>query len=331
MYLFSIPDSGAVWLANKALMSLVNEKSDWLYDDFRVDVAYGCPPSCIWNGNRVEFGEKCGQDWYDGVVAFYKYHKVDYRLNFTNFLLRPEHLQDAYGNEIAENVSKMGGRVMVSTPMMADYIKKNYPDLVIGWSTTSDYGTTKEERIAKINELSKDSVVVLPYDFNNKPELVQFTHPENLEILLNDNCIDNCSKRRDHNILNNKINLGECSLKDYKPCLWDWQSGSKEQFGKSTHVVGRSKLAGYAAQKMIRFKISGRSSLEETTAAYIYYLLKPGHEDDFYNLVDRMYREELVMSGQAGISVFMKPLVNRRLCKDYIAFLVKWGGLPLEK
>lgn len=291
MYIFSIPDANVnstnyscnIRLINLGMLEAKRIHPEWFYDDFIIETAYGCPAGCIWNGNR-DHGEvdEFDEGWADAVVDMYKNYGIEYRLIFTNFLLKKEHLQNKFANKVALDVSKKGGYVTLSTNLMAQHMKR-YPGLKICWSTTTDFGRDVTAQIKKINELSKTNLVVLPYEFNNKPELQQFTHPENLEVLVNERCIDNCPNRRNH-----WTKLNEMIIKSDKvmnlPILAGCRFSKQYNDGNlRKHNITRAMLADYEKMGINHFKISGRIEPLIVEAAYREYFVRDGM---WYTYVD---------------------------------------------
>lgn len=276
-YLFSIPDSSKMRTINVVLLLAMNEHKEWFYDDFKIDIAYGCPPSCIWNGGRVESGPKYNDGWSE-IIKYYKQYGIDYRLNFTNLLLETKDLKDEYGNSIAQNVNNFGGGVTVTLPLMAIYIENNYKNLRVTWSTSTDYGNNKDEMIDKINELSKKYIVVLPYEFNNSSELNKFAYPNNLELLVAETCMANCPKRKQHQFLTSKVIHEGVFDETVNDCLWNFAEKNK---GTKERVIGRNRLLEYQKKGFNRFKISGREFLEQPLASYVYYFVRNDSRLDF--------------------------------------------------
>lgn len=288
MYHFAIPDSNDTGPINMVLLNMMEEKKQWFYDDFKIDMAYGCPPSCIWNGNRSDFGivaEPC--DWGRGVVEFYAHYKIKYRLTFTNFLLRREHLYDTYGNKIAEVLNKYGGYVMVSIPLMADYMKK-YPNLKVCWSTTTDYGKTADECVEKINELSRDAIVVLPRDMNSRPEVDRLIHPENIEVLVNELCVDDCPHRMEHYRQNNLFNIMET---DTMP-MCKMQHIKHDPSYIPKHRISREQIPLFAKKGITKYKIEGRLDKANTITAYLEYFVLPSFRMDFLDYMDNQLKKQ---------------------------------------
>ena len=283
MFLFSIPDSTIVRNHNIALFLTMEHHPDWFYDDFKIYVAYGCPPYCIWNGGRAsDKGESNLQKWQSDVLAMYSQFNVKYRLTFTNFLLEPAHLFDSYCNEVAKIHNDIGGYVMVSTPLMAKYMER-YPNLEICWSTTTDFGKTQAEQIAKMDELSEKHIVVPYYMYNNTETLWKLKHPENIEVLVDEKCMNNCPRRHEHEANANRYNLFQT---DVSPsCLME---GVADFTGPRMHRINRDMLQDYAAHGINHFKIEGRKD-NDISSAYMVYFVRREHYIDFVS-----FRKELM-------------------------------------
>ena len=295
-FIFSIPDANScspvlntvnVRLLNWSVLEAMKLHKEWFYDDFVIETAYGCPSSCKWNGNRyLEEMEEYDESWAKNVLGMYAEHGVKYRLTFTNFLLKPEHLRDPVGNAVAKAVSKAGGYVMVSTWLMAKHMAR-YPGLEVNWSTTTDFGKTTQKQIEKINQLSEKQLVVLPYEFNNKPELKQFTNPQNLEVLVNEPCIDNCPKRREHWTSVNKVILGHVGAKNIIAKLECYFAQQYVDGKRRKHHILRPMLKEYQEMGINHFKISGRVIPSLALGSYEHYFVKEENIPKFREFIDR--------------------------------------------
>lgn len=278
-YLFSIPDSYGVRLLNRSLLVAIKKYPEWFYDDFIIDTAYGCSPTCIWNGGRGDADIGYKEGWTGEVLRMYDSFGVKYRLVFTNLLLRKEHLNDYEGNELCKVADQLGCYVMVSLPMMADYLKRRYRNIRVCWSTTTKYGKTTDEIIAKINQLSKDTVAVLPYQYNNKPEIEKLLHPENIEVLVNEMCIDNCPFRRQHWEAVSKGILRGFVKEDESICHFPEKYADRTLYRE--HFIPRERFSWYKEHGIVKLKISGRSSPKQCYNSFVDYMIRPGQEMNF--------------------------------------------------
>lgn len=296
----------------------MQEHKEWFYDDFKIDIAYGCPLSCIWNGGRVEGGRRYIESEVRDVFAFYKKNNVEYRLNFTNQCLQEQDLQDEYGNMIAKVANEFGVKVAITLPMMAQYLQDNYSNLQITWSTSTCYGETEDEIIEKINQLSAKTAVVLPYTFNNKEELKKFLHPQNLEVLVCDSCLDNCPRRRLHqklvsqSVINREFNekINSCLL------IQEVEEGnlSLEEYQKLLaydNVVKRDVFYWYLDKKINRFKISGRTGINNALAAYVYYFVKQEYKNEYIDMCEQDMREIGIIEGTIMPDTYYISAVSR--------------------
>lgn len=258
MLYFSIPDSLVVRPLNKIFLEAYSTHKEWFYDDFIIETAYGVPANCIWNGSRLMDKEPLyrPKEFKEKVVDFYRSYGIAYRLIFTNYMLKPEHLFDTYANQIANQFDGTNDWVMVSTKMMWEYMKEHYPHLCRSWSTTSHFGKDFEEQITTINKLSEKELVVLPYGFNNRFELIdRLTHPENIEILVDEKCVDDCIHRREHRDNVNRSILYET---EDTGCRYSEREKLEGYCGKRR--VYRDGLSEYTKRGINHFKLEGRSN-----------------------------------------------------------------------
>jgi len=285
MYIFSIPDSETVRQVNQVLLGAFVQNREWFYDDFVIETAYGCPPCCIWNGTRPEWDVPYRKDQIKNIIDMYGGLNIRYRLTFTNYLVRPEHMYDTYGNFIARVCNDAGDcYVTLANECMAEHIRKNYPNLKICWSTTTIF----EKGIDSINQLSKDSIVVLPYMYNNDfNSLLLLQHPNNIEVLVNEKCIDCCPRRREHGDLINRFILMEVDEEAH--CFFE--KGPEFADIPRHHQIPRNKLAEYATLGINHFKIEGRSNDLGVMKAYKEYFIRPENLNDFKEYYDYCVRE----------------------------------------
>ncbi len=294
--LFSIPDANSrdngsgeynIRLINRAFLACMQKHPEWFFDDFQIETAYGCPGSCIWNGNRsMGTIDEFDEGWADAVLGMYAHYGIKYRVTFTNFLLKPEHLRDKMGNAVAVAISKFGGGyVMVSTNLMANYMKR-YPKLNLNWSTTTDFGKDVPSQIKKINELSAKNLVVVPYEFNNRPELQQFEHPENLEVFVNEPCIDNCPYRREHWRAVNEVILSRKEITQVEVAKMSCRFPEHYVNEKPLkHTILREQLGDYDALGIRHFKVSGRLHPDVVMETYLEHFVRRGKEEQVRDYV----------------------------------------------
>lgn len=271
---FSIPDFFNLYKLNANLLRLMDQYPGWFRDNVKVDSMYGTFPGCIWNSGRGQFGQAPLENIVQTVGSINKIG-VSVRYTFTNGLLTGRHFKDYYGNLILQSTDSGMNGINVSVPAFADYLEQNYPNYYLMWSTTKGVKTVEE-----INELSKDRLTVPPYTMNNTDAVTQFEHPENIELLCCEACIDNCPNRASHyeDISKGQLLLPSKGFKCPHNCeLYYYQDIVP---GRKHHITIESIEKDYLPLGINKFKISGRNdNVINVIERYVEYLPKPEHKD----------------------------------------------------
>lgn len=260
----------------------MQQEPEKFYDDVKIDSIYGSFPGCIWNSGRAACGWASIENIVSTVASFNQ-AGISVRYTFTNSEIKGRHLLDYYCNTILQNTGRVveGIRngVNVNQPILADYISKNYPDFYLLWSTTKGINSIEET-----NKLSEDRITVPYYGLNNTVALEQLTHPENIEILVSEACIENCPKRFDHYKSIGKLQLLEPS--EGFQCPY----GCEQYFYYDTpvkrdHYVNIDDIREvYLPLGINKFKISGRQDHPVNLIEnYVNYFAKPEYRDNVRN------------------------------------------------
>lgn len=280
--LFSIPDFYFRYDLNMSLLQLMKQEPEKFYEDVVIDSIYGSFPGCIWNSGRSACGWASIENIVNTVAAFNQLG-ISVRYTFTNSEIKGRHLLDYYCNTILQNTGKLieGIRngVNVNRPILAEHIEQNYPEFYLLWSTTKGLDSVEET-----NKLSEDRITVPYYGMNNTTALEKFTHPENIEILVSEACIERCPKRMEHYRSIGKLQLLEPS--EHFKCPY----GCEQYFYyempvKRDHYVSMNDIRStYLPLGINKFKIGGRhdhpANLIEN---YVNYFAKPEHRDNVRN------------------------------------------------
>lgn len=270
MFEYTIGDSSRLVPFNMKFLILRRKHPEWFYDDFEIKTVYGCPRNCIWNGGGVNQGVP---DFRLFKLAVKEYQKmgVGYRLTFSNRLLRPEHMYDTLGNATASYSNTPGNGVLVSTDVMQHHIEKNYKNLEIVQSITRCYSSIEE-----INKASEKYITVLPIIYNNDWDVLKkLKHPENIEVLVNQTCVENCPYNQQHYDSYNKYTLFESD--DYMFCQQK-ENAVEKQFNKR-HNVPHDLLKHYADLGINKMKIAGRGRVKTLLISYLEMFTKPEYFD----------------------------------------------------
>lgn len=280
--LFSIPDFYYSYNLNIMLLDLMQQEPEKFYDDVVIDSVYGSFPGCIWNSGRAACGWASIENILATVLEFNK-RNISVRYTFTNSEIKGRHLLDYYCNTILQNtgclVEGVRNGVNVNQAILADHVSKNYPEFYLLWSTTKGINSVEET-----NKLSEDRITVLYYGMNNTTALKELAHPENIEILVSEACIERCPKRLEHYSAIGKLQLLEPS----EPFRCPY--GCEQYFYYDTpvtrdHYVSIDDIREiYLPLGINKFKISGRQDHPVNLIEnYVNYLAKPEFRDNVRN------------------------------------------------
>ena len=280
--LFSIPDFYFLYDLNMTLLQIMQQEPEKFYEDIKIDSIYGSFPGCIWNSGRAACGWANIENIISTVSAFNQLG-ISVRYTFTNSEIRGRHLLDYQCNTILQNtgnlVKGIRNGVNVNQPILAEHIEKNYPEFYLMWSTTKG-----ENSIEETNRLSEDRITVPYYGMNNTTAIQKFTHPENIEILVSEACIERCPKRAEHYKSIGKLQLLE--LTEPFECPY----GCEQYFYYDTpvkrdHYVSIDDIRNtYLPWGINKFKIGGRQDHPiNIIENYVNYFAIPEHRDNVRN------------------------------------------------
>ena len=203
-------------------------------------------------------------------------------LTFSMPCMEERDLEDARGNQILALLDRLGGGVILSSPLLHRHIRENYPNVECHASVIiTAFEKTRDP--AYYEALARDySRYVVHPDDNFQPALLERLPKARAEILLNERCIYQCPQRDQHYLSNTRdqaaaIDGGEFSgflngcpnVPDFK------QRGTKERTisltaeeAKSLHAKGFDlfKLQGRLDIPYVFFFDLLRYTLENTLA-----------------------------------------------------------------
>ena len=290
------------------IFATVLEQYPQYFRDFEIASFYGAFPQSIWNGGRTQEG-LCDKKFVKMVLKAFNDRGIPVRFTFTNPALEKKHLNDKFCNMVMSLANNGLNEAIVVSPILEDYIRKNYPDFKLTSSTCKrlDDG----ERLAQ--ELEKDySIVVVDYDLNNKFDILEkLPHKEKCEFLVNSNCRPACPNRKQHyyNVGVQQINYANHMRKypdqPYDPIIvGDGANQNCPFFTRnlfeirdlSTNIKPADIWDKYIPMGFNQFKIEGRTAwLFNLIETYIYYLAKPEYADIArYTLIDFCYENDVL-------------------------------------
>lgn len=275
---YSLPDFYNYYNLNLHVVDLMKKYPGYFRDNVVIDSVYGTFPGCIWNSGRVQFGGASLENM-QATIAGYNQLGISVRFTFTNRLISGRHHFDYYGNTILQVADNGMNGVNCGVEDFANYIKANYPSYYLISSTTKPIKTAEE-----VNELSKDRLVVPPYTMNNTDIIDKFEHPENIELLCCETCIDNCPNRSKHY---DSLSAAQM-LRPTEP--YTCPHGCENYYFYETvptrkhHITPEIMGEMYLPRGINQFKISGRNdNIINVIERYVLYLAKPEYKDTVRN------------------------------------------------
>ena len=264
----------------RIFLPLFRRHREYFYEWCDIGSIYGAPADCLWGGGRVGAGE-CDAD---RALALMREYGVSARLTFSNSLLQKEHLSDRRCNALcarfAESRDPQNG-VIVHSDLLAEYLKRTYPNLYLVSSTTkvlTDFAQLQRE-LARAEfryvvpdfRLNKalDRLAALPAPMKDK-----------VEFLANECCRIGCRDRRACYEAVSRKNLGEAAP-EHRCTAPDAAQGYR--FSKAMDnpaFIGVADILNtYLPMGFSHFKIEGRGLGSALILEFLlYYMTKPEYQ-----------------------------------------------------
>ena len=192
---FHLPDFAGHFKFNVVFAELLEKRPEYFREGVEIASVYGVFPPSIWNGGRTQ-GGVCNKNFISTVIKTFNGRGIPLRFTFTNPMLEKKHLNDDFCNMIMHLADNGLNEVIVMSPLLEDYIRKNYPNYKITSSTCKRI--TDAEQLC--SEVEKDyHIVVIDYDLNHDFEaLEKIPDKKKCELLVNACCNPNCPMRSEH-------------------------------------------------------------------------------------------------------------------------------------
>ncbi len=261
-------------------LPLYRNHPEYFYDWCEIGSVYGAPHDCLWGGGRVGYGEADP----DKVASLMSEYGISSRLTFSNSLLGEDELSDIKCNRLCSLFEKNGGilnGVIITSDLLLDYIKKNYPGFYLVSSTTKVI--TDPEGLKKELDREEFSFVVPDFRLNKEFEMLDaLTDPQKakVEFLCNECCYFGCTERRKCYENVSRKSLGEpcedhvCISPDAKRgyCFSDAM--------KNPGFIGIDDIRDtYLKMGFTNFKIEGRSLGSAVILEFLlYYMTRPEYQ-----------------------------------------------------
>lgn len=123
-------------------------------------------------------------------------------LTFSMPRMTERDLEDPLGNAILDLLNRLGGGVIVSSPLLRDHIRANYPNIELHASVImTSFEENRDEAYYKTLSQNYSRYVVHPDD-NYDLDLLARLPKDRAEIMLNERCVRHCAQRGEHYLTN---------------------------------------------------------------------------------------------------------------------------------
>ncbi|MBP1579518.1 MAG: hypothetical protein J6B57_05440 [Oscillospiraceae bacterium] len=261
----------------RAFLPLYREHREYFYDWCEIGSVYGAPADCIWSGGRAGFGGGDPQE----VLALMREYGISARLTFSNSLLREEHLTDKKCNSLCALFSEYGepqNGVIISSDMLMEYLKKNYPGFYFVSSTTKVLTEFQQFR----DELARADFRYVVPDFRlNKAfsglDSLNAAQKGKVEFLCNECCWFGCTDRRACYENVSRRNLGEDCTEHICKSPGGGDGYRFSEAMKNPGFIGVGDIRDiYMPAGFSNFKIEGRGLGSALILEFLlYYMTKP--------------------------------------------------------
>ncbi|MBQ6040334.1 MAG: hypothetical protein K5705_03650 [Oscillospiraceae bacterium] len=295
---FHLPDFARLARFNLLFISMLESSPELFRDGVEIASVYGAFPPSIWNGGRLQYGTY-DKNFIRGVIRAYQDKGIPLRFTFTNPMLEEKHLSDPFCNMIMRAADNGLNECIVFSPLLEDYIRKNYPNYKLTSSTCKRI--TDAEQL--YSEFEKDyHIIVLDYDLNHETDILEkIPHKEKCEILVNPCCNPNCPNRSMHY---QEIGLEQIAVANHYKRFPNTAYHSRDFMRKhpefapvfscncetrtlfditklKNHITPDEIWNKYVPMGFTQFKIEGRTfDLFNLLEHYLYYMAKPERKDE---------------------------------------------------
>ena len=294
---FHLPDFAGHFKFNAVFAEFLAQKPKFFREGVEIASVYGVFPPSLWNGGRTQ-GGTCDKRFIKAVINTFNNRGIPLRFTFTNPMIEKKHLSDEFCNTVMHLADNGLNEVIVFSPLLEEYIRKNYPSYKITSSTCKRI--TDAETLC--SEVEKDyHIVVIDYDLNHDFEtLEKIPDKKKCELLVNACCNPNCPRRSQHyqvigiqqiayaNHMRKTPNVPfdtDSLLKEHPeiqqfadcPCT---SRSLYDVIGLKNHISPDEIWGKYIPMGFEQFKIEGRTyATLNLLEHYMYYMAKPEYRN----------------------------------------------------
>ena len=260
------------------LLILQSKYPEIFYENINIKRVFGSFPGMIWNGGSVFMGgtslkevEECRNKW--------EYLGIPLQITITNPCLIKEDCYDRYCNKILEIMENGKNEVLISSEILEEYIRKEFPGYKINSSIIRESKINTNKIIYDETIFSKYENIVLPkrylkdFEYLNK---IDKKFRNKIEFLCTDPCPSNCPKINSHYEEMGKTTLFEI-YDDFK--LHCSSINHSDLFGTQQfiqdQILYEEIVKDFLPLGYTEFKISGRGESLGVLLNLLPYIIKP--------------------------------------------------------
>ena len=289
MILYTLPDFTNGLQLNLFFAQLQKSDPNVFLDGVRIGSIYGCFPSCIANGGRVQGGTRWSREQIETLYSIVDDAGLATRLTLTNLLLEERHLEDEYLGLVLASARGHAVEAIVANDVLDSYIRGSFPSMPRILSTTRE--------ILGLEELDRATIdfdyVVLDYRLHRDYDFIgSIKQPEKVEVMVNEYCSADCP-RRQHHYLENSRNQLSGEMKMY-PCVQERSKGFVDELmahnpNHPVRLTTDDVRVLHDKFGISNFKIVGRGMAAAIVLKeLLYYLIKPEYRLQVENAIVRL-------------------------------------------
>lgn len=257
-------------------------------DNVKIHCFYGSFSAMIWTGGRANTAESTVYDTpplsKNELLELRDYYNntlnLPMRFTWSNLLINEKrYLDDTYCNIVAEIFNNGKNEIVVSSPLLEDYLRtyySNYKFISSIQITTPDFSNYNFDAYDWV-VMNRAKTIDLEY-MKSIPQ----SYRKKIEILCNDDCPLRCPKRAEHHYATSKAILN-CELLQFSQCP---DESNNNPFPNHISRTFESYVSAEKIQKDYLplgyeyFKLAGRSNKGKIFTNWLYYIIKPEYHQD---------------------------------------------------
>lgn len=279
---FIIPGLYELNKLNINLLYLLKYRPEFFENNIKIGAVFGAFHFNIWDGGRIfhSYKQASREDIQNLKKLYNDEFQVPMRFVFTNNLLTLEDCYDKFNNMVLEICHNDLNEIVLTSPILYDYIKENYPKYKIISSTTKCI-TNSEESLQEILD-DKYYMTCIDYNLNHNWNLLNII-PEDkkdkVEFLVNAICPSGCQFRKEHYKLNSVFSLNYGKLYPLPGC--NIKFNTLEFTNERNNNITKEEIFNqYAPKGFTNFKIEGRTLSDyEVGLNYVRYMVKDEYKE----------------------------------------------------